>query len=198
MMKNILNSLKKLNIDYLKICDVISQSYPLQNATYLYLAVLSAEDKYFLYHKGVSIKSLFRALVKKHGGASTINMQLVRTITNRREITIQRKIREMILSLMIDFKFSKKQILDSYLENAYFGYKLNGIHSALELFFGNRNLKELSIRDNCFIASLLKRPYNPSKYIKWNASVDKRIEHILFQIQLNEENLISKIKTTLA
>lgn len=197
MIMNIFTPLKKFNLDYLKICDVISKSYSLQHATYLYLAILSAEDKYFLDHKGVSMKSLLRALVKRHGGASTINMQLVRTITNRREITILRKIREILLSLIIDLKFSKKQILDSYLENAYFGYHLNGIHSVLSLFFETQKLDTLTMKDNCFIASLLKRPYNPSKHKEWTVLVEKRVAHILFQLKANEENLLLKIKTTL-
>lgn len=102
-------TLQELLNDYAKVCDSIQKCSPLENAQHLYLAVLCAEDKSFLEHRGFSPKSIIRAFFKRHGGASTIDMQLVRTITNRREITIKRKFREIILSVAIEIKFTKKK-----------------------------------------------------------------------------------------
>ncbi len=197
MSSKISSSLFHFYDDYLKICNFIICTSALQNPHKLYLAVLSAEDKYFLTHKGVSIKSLVRAVVKRHGGGSTINMQLVRTITNRKEITLRRKIREIFLSIFIDLKFSKKQILDCYLENAYFGYRLHGIKSVLEKIMKNKKTNDLSLRESCFIAALLKRPYNPSEFKKWQKLIQRRISHTIYQCKINEKKLSKKIKSTL-
>jgi len=160
----------------------------------LVLAVISAEDRYFLDHQGVSFKSIIRALIKKHGGASTINMQLVRVLTQRYEVSMKRKIREAIMSLLIDFKFSKVDILQAYLCHSYFGVGMIGITSVLNDFFAGKGISDLKFLECCFIASMLKRPAPKEISIDWALRINNRICHIQRIIYINEGNMRSKIK----
>lgn len=196
MKVNCLAVMRNLRNDYMKISTAIEKTSPLNFADSLYIAVLSAEDKYFFSHKGFSIKSLIRAIIKRHGGASTIDMQLVRTITNRKEITIKRKLREILLAVCIEIKFSKKQILDCYLENAYYGYNLTGLRSVL-ISLKKSNPQCLTIKECCYIAALLKRPFNPSRYSEWVRRVNVRINYIYKQYFINEKKMSIKIKSSL-
>ena len=97
--------------------------------------VILLEDKRFLDHSGIDMKSVLRELWKavrrkKHGGASTIEMQLVRTISQRYERTIGRKISEMIQAILLQKKFSKVEILRAYMRVSYMGTGINGFSAA--------------------------------------------------------------------
>lgn len=188
------NAVRDFCQDYQKVCKIISSCPPLADAEKLYLCIMCAEDKYFLDHYGVSIKSIIRAIIKKHGGASTIEMQLVRIITDHREVTINRKTKEILLAFMISLKFSKKKIIDCYLQNSYYGHNLNSIHDVLCKLFNNHKLSDLSLKEICFIAALIKRPLNPSHSIEWERKINKRINHILNIFRVNETSLSKKMK----
>lgn len=97
--------------------DIISiSSYMEDNDEYvseLHYYILALEDRNFFRHCGVDFKAILREIKnmligKKYGGASTIDMQLVRTITNYRERTISRKIYEMTLAILLNFLIFKK------------------------------------------------------------------------------------------
>ncbi|HEY9154188.1 MAG TPA: transglycosylase domain-containing protein, partial [Opitutaceae bacterium] len=99
------------------------------------MLVLVLEDKRFLRHDGFDWIACFRELVKalffqKHGGASTIDMQFVRTATGFRERTLKRKFYEIFLSVLIQFRYPKRTILRSYLRCAFFGSHLIGASKA--------------------------------------------------------------------
>jgi len=124
--------------------------------------VMALEDRRFLRHCGFDFISLAREswkaiLRKKHGGASTIDMQLVRTITGFKENTLFRKIYEIILSVLVNFKFSKKQIIKAYLRNAYFGSRLIGVERASLGVFSKYSF-QLSYDEKAIIAAMLLRP----------------------------------------
>ena len=107
----------------------------------LHYLVMALEDRRFLKHCGVDFRSILRECIKfflrkKFGGASTIDMQMVRTITGFKERTLYRKFYESILAFIVNFKFSKKQIIDCYLNNAFFGSHLYGIEKATQKCFG--------------------------------------------------------------
>lgn len=141
-------------------------------------SVLLVEDRTFFHHKGVCFRSLLRAFIKSYGGASTINMQLVRTITGRRELTIRRKIRECILSLIIDCKFEKKEIINAYLACAYFGVDIYGVNKLSLEFFNGVDINNISLNDAFFMASLLKRPYPGIISLDWAYKVNIRMNYI--------------------
>jgi penicillin-binding protein 1A len=132
-------------------------------------AMLAVEDRRFHWHPGVDPIGTARAfLVNLRAGAnvqggSTITQQLARNLflTNRK--TWDRKIREAVLALAIERKFTKRAILELYLNRVYFGGGAFGIDAASRKFFGH-SAEELSVAEAAIIAGLVKAPsrYAPS------------------------------------
>ncbi len=130
---------------------------------------LILEDRRFFSHFGVDLKACLREILRAllfqpHGGASTIDMQFVRTATGYREITLRRKLYEALLSVLIQFKYSKIEIFRSYLSCAFLGSGIKGIKIAsLRLF--NKTPDELSIDEAAEIAAMLvyPRPLYPTE-----------------------------------
>lgn len=142
-------------------------------------AMIAAEDHKFFEHNGVDVKGIARAFVanKNSGeteqGASTLTMQYVRlsityAATNPNDVldaavdTNARKLREVKYSLAIEKKLSKEQILEGYLNIAYFGNHAYGIYAASQVYFG-KEPKALTAPEAAFLAGLVKSPsaYNP-------------------------------------
>ncbi|HEX6661537.1 MAG TPA: PBP1A family penicillin-binding protein [Sphingomicrobium sp.] len=130
-------------------------------------AMISTEDRRFRSHVGVDPigigRAITEALLQKHrvSATSTITQQLARNIflTNSRSFT--RKIKEGILALALERKFSKDQILELYLNRVYFGGGAYGIDAASRKFFGH-GADHLSLGEAAIIAGLVKAPSNYS------------------------------------
>src|SRR5690242_2949435 len=128
-------------------------------------AMISTEDRRFRSHPGVDPIGIGRALVsavtrtKRISATSTITQQLARNVflTNNRNFT--RKIKEGILALALERKFSKDQILELYLNRVYFGGGAYGIDAASRKFFGH-GADHLSLGEAAIIAGLVKAPSN--------------------------------------
>lgn len=162
-----------LNRDLLLIDEKMKNIYVSEYDEYdeLHFFVMALEDRRFLIHKGIDYKSFFREFFKfisfrKHGGASTIDMQMVRTITNFRERTFFRKLYEMTLAYIVNYRYSKKQIIDCYLKYAFFGSRLIGIKNVLR-FCEVIDIDDLDNNQKAVIAAFLQtpKPLNPGK--KW-------------------------------
>lgn len=131
-------------------------------------AFLTSEDQEFFMHHGISFRGILRAIktnLRQHRfaqGASTITQQLVRLLFVSKERTMWRKIREQLLSLLIEQQFSKEQILEAYLNNVYFGTGIYGIQAAAKRFWGIE-AKQLSVAQSALLAGLLPSPerYSP-------------------------------------
>ncbi|HBY05627.1 MAG: Penicillin-binding protein, 1A family [candidate division TM6 bacterium GW2011_GWE2_42_60] len=131
-------------------------------------AFLTSEDQEFFIHHGISLRGILRAIktnLRQHRfaqGASTITQQLVRLLFVSKERTLWRKIREQVLSLLIEQQFSKEQILEAYLNNVYFGTGIYGIQAAAKRFWGIE-AKDLSIAQSALLTGLLPSPerYSP-------------------------------------
>ncbi len=127
-------------------------------------AVLMYEDKNFYYHTGINPVSFFRAVwttfitKKKKLGASTISMQTARILYNLNTKTVSGKLKQMFLALWLEMRYSKKDILEAYLNTAPYGYNIEGIGAASLIYFGKR-LKDLDI---CEILTLAVIPQNPN------------------------------------
>lgn len=124
--------------------------------------VLVLEDRYFLRHRGFDVRSLPRALRRRWsfgrwGGTSTIEQQFVRTVIQRRERTLRRKFREVILAMILNFHLTKLEILGAYLSCAYYGCCGYGADSPSIIIF-EKDAKDLNIDEAAFIASLLVYP----------------------------------------
>ncbi len=132
-------------------------------------AMVAVEDRRFYYHPGVDPIGIVRSFYvratsgKWSQGGSTITQQLARTVylNNRREFG--RKIREVILSMAMETKFSKDQILELYLNKVYFGGGAFGVDAASRKFF-DHGAEELTLAESAIIAGLVKAPshYSPT------------------------------------
>ncbi len=132
-------------------------------------AIVAREDKNFFKHYGVDPEGIARAVyvnIKSRRlakeGASTLTMQLVKNLTNRREKVYSRKIKEMLLALKVEQTYSKEEILEMYLNQAYWGHGCYGIGAAAELYFG-KEVKDLNLNESAMLAGLIQRPerYTP-------------------------------------
>ncbi|MCA1972195.1 MAG: penicillin-binding protein 1A [Caenispirillum sp.] len=137
-------------------------------------AFISAEDQNFYTHPGLDFKGLLRAVVtnvKNYGsgrrpeGASTITQQVAKNFLLTNEVSIDRKIKEAILSFRIEQAFSKDHILELYLNEIYLGGGSYGVAAAAMNYF-NKSLDQLSIGEMAYLAALPKAPnnYNPFRH----------------------------------
>jgi penicillin-binding protein 1A len=137
-------------------------------------AFLAAEDKNFYSHHGVDPISILRAAVTDIGrwrssrrpvGASTITQQVAKNMLLTNELSIERKIKEVLLATRIDDALSKDRILELYLNEIYLGAGSYGVASAALTYF-NKPLDELTLAEAAFLAGLPKAPnnYNPQRY----------------------------------
>ena len=132
-------------------------------------AMISTEDRRFRSHLGVDPIGIVRSLAVRvktghwRQGGSTITQQLARNIFLTNNRTFGRKVKEGILALAIERKFSKDQILELYLNRVYFGGGAYGIDAASRKFFGH-GADRLSLGEAAIIAGLVKAPsnYSPS------------------------------------
>ena len=134
---------------------------------------LSAEDKNFFAHPGVDAKGITRAFLnniqnilqgKRLEGASTITQQVAKNFLLTSEVSLRRKIKEAILAFRIEKAYSKKRILELYLNEIYLGQGTYGVASASLEYF-DKSVKELNYKEAALLAALPKAPskYNPYK-----------------------------------
>ncbi|MCM2269147.1 MAG: PBP1A family penicillin-binding protein [Thermoanaerobaculia bacterium] len=132
-------------------------------------AVLAAEDAEFFRHGGIDLVGIVRTAVTNvlHGrrwGASTITMQLARTLMGRREKTWDRKIAETFLAVELEKRLSKQQVLTLYCNLAFLGHGNYGMEAAARDYFGH-GVADLSLVEAATLAGILQRPsdYSPRR-----------------------------------
>ena len=141
-------------------------------------AMIAVEDKRFRSHPGVDPIGVARAVkvrIDRGGwaqGGSTITQQLARNIFLTNSRTFGRKVKEAVLALAIERKFSKNQILELYLNRVYFGGGAYGIDAASRRFFGH-SARSLSLGEAAIIAGLVKAPSNYSPTADVQAARDR-------------------------
>ncbi len=141
-------------------------------------AMVAVEDRRFYYHPGVDPIGITRSFYVRFTrgrwaqGGSTITQQLTRTVylNNKREWT--RKLREIILSMAMETKFSKDQILELYLNKVYFGGGAFGVDAASRKFF-DHGAEDLSLAESAIIAGLVKAPSNYSPTADAKAAIGR-------------------------
>ena len=160
-------------------------------------AFLSAEDKNFFSHPGIDAKGILRATIKnitnisqnkRLEGASTITQQVAKNFLLTNEVSIKRKIKEAILAFRIERAYTKKRILELYLNQIYLGQGAYGI-AAASLEYFNKSIKKLDYSEAALLAALPKAPskYDPYKY----PEVAKFRRNLVLE-NLKENNFISK------
>ena len=160
---------------------------------------LSAEDKNFFSHPGIDAKSITRAIIKnlrniftekRLEGASTITQQVAKNFLLTNEVSIKRKIKEAILAFRIERAYSKKRIMELYLNQIYLGEGTYGI-AAASLEYFDKAVGDLNYEEAALLAALPKAPskYNPYK------SVEKAKERRNLVLKnLYENSYINKIQ----
>ena len=156
-----------LQMDWIlgNINDVIERGPPIIYApgeTELERLTLALEDRWYYSHSGIDWRAVPRIgrqilSLKRIGGVSTIEQQLIRTVVERRERTIKRKSRELLLAWILSHRLSKRDTLRSYLAMAYFGYRLRGCEEVAQLLF-HTDAPALDIEQAALVASLLVYP----------------------------------------
>ena len=151
---------------------------------YLKEAVVATEDANFYHHWGVDFKGVIRAILEdfKIGkpiyGGSTITQQLIRSTFLSLEKTPERKIREIILTLELDRRYSKDQILEWYLNQIPFGQNTYGVEEASRTYF-NKSVSELSLAEAATLTALIRAPYYLSPYGENKEELLSRKDYVL-------------------
>lgn len=126
-------------------------------------ALLSMEDQRFYYHLGIDPIGIARAALENHiagrvvQGGSTITQQLIKNSLLSRDRTMERKKKEAWLALALELRFSKKEILERYLNSAYFGEGCYGLRAAAKEYYGVPVTK-LSVPQSAYLVALLRSP----------------------------------------
>ncbi len=159
-------------------------------------AVIVTEDKRFFQHNGVDFKGVLRAIYVnfREGrivqGGSTITQQLAKNLFLTPERSYTRKLHELILSIWLEIRFTKQQILSIYLNRVYLGSGTYGVQAASEKYF-NKKVEDLNLYECAVIASLLKAPsrFNPIA----NKDLSKKRASLVLE-NMTKDKMISEDK----
>lgn len=139
---------------------------------YLQQGTIAIEDKNFYENEGFSITGYIRGLIidpilrRRVSGGSTITQQLVKNVLLSSERTLPRKVKELMLAIQVDRKYSKDQILEMYLNDVPYGGTAIGVQAAAQVYF-NKDVKDLSLGQSAFLAGL---PQSPSIYTPFSGN----------------------------
>ncbi|MBU3924349.1 transglycosylase domain-containing protein, partial [Patescibacteria group bacterium] len=174
-------------------------------------ATITTEDRTFYSHEGVDMKGIVRALWRDviardmQQGGSTITQQLIKNSILSRERTFSRKIKEWILALQLEKKFSKDQIFEMYLNQIPYGSNAYGVEAASKTFFG-KSAKDLTLGEASILAVLPKATTYYSPYGNHREELKSRAEAVIKNMQTEgyiseedakaaiEENALEKVK----
>jgi len=142
-------------------------------------AFISAEDKNFYTHNGIDPEGVGRALMviaqggRHVQGASTITQQVAKNFLVGNERSIERKIREALISFRIEAAYSKERILELYLNEIYLGLGNYGVGAAALNYF-NKSVNELTIAEAAYLAALPKGPNNYHPFLHRDRAIERR------------------------
>ncbi|MBI2621578.1 MAG: transglycosylase domain-containing protein [Candidatus Levybacteria bacterium] len=157
-------------------------------------ATIAIEDKDFYENEGFSITGYIRGLLidpilrRRISGGSTITQQLVKNVLLTSERSIPRKIKELVLAIQVDKRYSKDEILEMYLNDVPYGGTAIGVEAAAETYFGKK-VEELNLAESALLAGL---PQSPSLYSPFagNKYYTGRTQQVLKNMR--EEDYITK------
>src|SRR3989338_8908092 len=151
-------------------------------------ATIALEDKSFYEHRGVNFRGIMRAVFRdltqgRSEGGSSITQQLVKNALLSREKTLTRKIKELVLTVQIEKRLSKDDILKLYLNEIPYGQNAYGIEAAAQTYFG-KSARDLTLAESAYLAALPQRPsylnpFGPHRdtlEARKNFTIDKMLE----------------------
>lgn len=152
-------------------------------------AVIATEDKRFYEHQGVdwrrtvfSLGADVLNLDRAGEGGSTITQQLIKNLTGDNEISWERKLREIFRALSLEKKYTKTDIMESYLNNIGWGGMYYGIGAASQYYFG-KEAKDLDIAESAILASMIKNPSLRSPYVDLENCKIHQIDTLYYMYQ---------------
>lgn len=170
-------------------------------------AVIAVEDKDFYKHEGFDPKGYLRAVYnivvyRRIQGGSTLTQQLVKNVLLSPERTLPRKIKEFILAVQIERRFTKDEILVMYLNEAPFGGTAWGVQAAADVYFG-KNVGDLTLLESAILAGLPQRPTayspfgaNPQAYVARTKEVLRRMREDEYITRDQEQEALSGLELT--
>jgi len=171
----------KINTDIITLDQALYGGYWPEQLCTLDILVVLLEDRRYFRHLGIDIKSFAREILRaatfqRHGGASTSDMEFVRTITGYKDRTISRKLYESALSIVMHFRYSKMQILRAYMREAYFGWNIIGFDQ-LSWNEYEKPFHELGLEESSRLAAMLVYPKPRLETPAWRQQVDRRAKY---------------------
>lgn len=149
----------------------------------IWKAIIAIEDQHFLEHKGLDPRGFARAIwinlktLSFAQGGSTITQQLVKNLMVRRSKNLFKKLTEIFLSILLEFKYGKKQILERYLNEVYLGQignlEVHGVQEGANYFFGKK-IQDLNLGEITLLAGIIRGPYYYSPYRHMNRAVERQ------------------------
>src|SRR5437667_6954148 len=142
-------------------------------------ALIATEDKRFYSHFGLDPIGILRALYHHYRrgrfaeGGSTITQQLTKVLFLTPDKSLERKLKEAVLALELERRYSKDRILEMYLNQVYFGHGAYGVEAAARTYFG-KSVSELSVRESALLAGLPRAPTSYSPFDHANAAKLRR------------------------
>jgi penicillin-binding protein 1A len=142
-------------------------------------AILATEDRRFYSHWGIDPIGVARAIVQNYRrgriveGGSTITQQLTKVLFLTPDKSLERKLKEAVLALELERRYSKDRILEMYLNQVYFGQGSYGVEAAARTYFG-KGVSELTVRESALIAGLPRAPTNYSPFDRPEAAKRRR------------------------
>ena len=142
-------------------------------------AILATEDRRFYSHWGIDPIGVARAIVQNYRrgriveGGSTITQQLTKVLFLTPDKSLERKLKEAVLALELERRYSKDRILEMYLNQVYFGQGSYGVEAAARTYFG-KSVSELTVRESALIAGLPRAPTNYSPFDRPEAAKRRR------------------------
>ena len=161
---------------------------------YMRQATIAIEDKNFYKHQGFDptgyVRAVYNIIINRRlQGGSTLTQQLVKNVLLSPERTVFRKVKEFILAIQIERKYSKDEILQMYLNEAPYGGTAWGVGSSAEIYFGKK-VKDLTLTESAVLAGL---PQRPSVYSPYSSTPDAyigRTQEVLRRMR--EDDYITK------
>ena len=157
-------------------------------------AILAAEDAQFFEHVGLSAQRIILTLIKDvmerrlAAGASTLTQQLTRKLFLNDEKTWERKIKEALLAIQIEKRYTKEEIFTFYCNQMYFGHGAYGVEAASQLYF-RKPAKDLTLEEAALIAGILQGNVRQSPYV--NPEAARRRRNYALE-RMAEEGFISR------
>ncbi len=141
-------------------------------------AILAAEDSEFEQHFGLSIPRIVVTVItdiiyRRMHGASTLTQQLARKLFLTDDKTPERKIKEALLAIQIEKRYTKNEIFTLYCNQMYFGHGVYGVQAASRLYFG-KTAKDLTLEEAALIAGILQGNVRQSPYVNMEAALRRR------------------------